>query len=172
MNVIRTQPGSHIKEKLMRSRTKILVSALVAGASFAAAIPASAQNYPQSRYEDRYDRDGRYNDRNDSRNDRDGRYDDRDDSRYDRNYEYRGNANAIAQQIQQLQNRVNRSDLRDRISEREAAGLRRAVYDLRTQFRSFNRNGLTQREARALQERIQWIRARLQHDRHDDNRRY
>ena len=140
----------------MRSRTRILVSALVAGASFAAAIPASAQNYPQSRYEDRYDRDGRYNDR--------------DASRYDRNYEYRGNANAIAQQIQQLQNRVNRSDLRDRISEREAAGLRRAVYDLRTQFRSFNRNGLTQREARTLQERIQWVRSRLQHDRHDNDR--
>ena len=168
----------------MRSRTKILVSALVAGASLAAAIPASAQNYPQSRYEDRYDRDdrsgsyddrdGRHDDRNDNRYDRYDRYDrdDRDD-RYDRNHQYRGNANAIAQQIQQLQYRVERTDMRDRISEREAAGLRRAVYNLRLQFRDFNRDGLSQRESQILQQRVNQIRERLRYERRDnDGRRW
>ena len=149
----------------MRSRTKILVSALVAGVSLAAAIPASAQNYPQSRYEDRYD------DRNDRDDDRYDRYER--DYRYDRNHQYRGNANAIAQQIQQLQYRIERTDSRDRISEREAAGLRRAVYNLRLQFRDFNHTGLSQREAQFLQQRINQIRERLRYERRDnDGRRW
>ena len=198
----------------MRSRTKLFVSALVAGTALAAAIPAQAQNYPQGshsqdgrydtnrdgriddrdgrydtnrdgRYDDRdgrYDtnRDGRYDDR-DGRYDtnRDGRYDDRDgrydnrNNRYDRDHQYRGNANAIWTQIEQLQRRVARSDGRDRISEREAAGLRNAVYQLRIQFRDFNRNGLSQRESRYLQDRINQIRSRLQYERRDnDGRRY
>lgn len=158
----------------MRSRTKILISALAAGVSLAAAVPAAAQNYPQSRYEDRYDRgdrDGRYD--QDGRYDRDDRYENRHDDRYDRDHQYRGNANAIAQQIQQLQRRIDRNDGRDRISEREAAGLRRAVSNLRLQFRDFNRNGLTQRESRILQERINWVRSRLQMERRDgDGRRW
>lgn len=161
----------------MRSRTKVLIFALAAGVSLAAAVPAAAQNYPQSRYEDRYDRGDR-----DSRHDRhdrydhdgrDDRYENRNDDRYDRNHQYRGNANAIAQQIQNLQRRIDRNDGRDRISEREAAGLRRAIYNLRLQFRDFNRNGLTRRESQILQERINWVRSRLQAERRDgDGRRW
>ena len=146
----------------MRSRTKFLVSALIAGSALAAAIPAQAQNYPQRTYpqsqDGRYDtnrdgridqrdvydtnRDGRIDERDGRYDNRDGRYDDRDgryDNRYDRNDQYRGNANAIATQIEQLQRRVARNDNRDRISEREAAGLRNAVYPLRMQFRDYNR---------------------------------
>ncbi len=132
----------------MRSHTKVLISALVAGASLAAAVPAAAQGYSQQRYDDRYDRGDRYD-----------------------NNQYRGNANAIARQIQQLQTRVNRNDGRDRISEREAAGLRPAVYDLNRQFRDYNRNGLTQRETRILQDRISQVRSRLQVERRDDDGR-
>ena len=147
----------------MRSRTKILISALAAGVLLAAAVPAAAQNSSHSRYEDRYDRG--------ERADRYERHD-RDD-RYDRNHQYRGNANAIAQQIQQLQRRIDRNDGRDRISKREAAGLRRAIYNLRLQFRDFNRNGLNQRESQVLQQRINWVRSRLQMDRRDgDGRRW
>ena len=183
----------------MRSRTKLFVSALIAGSALAAAIPAQAQNYPQRTYpqsqDGRYDtnrdgridqrdgydtnRDGRIDDRDGRYDNRDGRYDDRDgrydnrDNRYDRNDQYRGNANAIATQIEQLQRRVARNDGRDRISEREAAGLRNAVYQLRMQFRDYNRNGLTQREARYLQDRINQVRSRLQYERNDnDGRRY
>ena len=180
----------------MRSRTKLFVSALIAGSALAAAIPAQAQNYPQRTYpqsqDGRYDtnrdgridqrdgydtnRDGRYDDRDGYDTNRDGRYDNRDDrydNRYDRNHQYRGNANAIWTQIEQLQRRVARNDNRDRISEREAAGLRNAVYQLRNQFRDYNRNGLTQRESRYLQDRINQIRSRLQYERNDrDGRRY
>ena len=170
----------------MRTRTKLFVSVLVAGSALAAAIPAQAQNYPQRTYpqsqDGRYDtnhdvriddRDGRYDSNRDGRyDDRDGRYDNRD-NRYDRDHQYRGTANAIATQIDQLQRRVARSDGRDRISEREAAGLRNAVYQLRMQFRDYNRNGLSQREARYLQDRINQIRSRLQYERQDNNgRRY
>ena len=180
----------------MRTRTKFFVSALVAGSALAAAIPAQAQNYPQRTYpqsqDGRYDtnrdgridqrdgydtnHDGRYDDRDGRYDNRDGRYDNRDDrydNRYDRNDQYRGNANAIWTQIEQLQRRVARNDNRDRISEREAAGLRNAVYQLRLQFRDFNRNGLNQRESRYLQDRIIQIRSRLQYERRDnDGRRY
>ena len=134
----------------MAKRTKLLVSALIGGASLAAAIPAQAQYYQGDRYEHR----------------------DRDD-RYDRHDYYRGNANAIWQQIEQLRYRVERTDSRDRISEREAAGLRRAVYNLRQQFRDYNRNGLSQREAQVLQQRINQIRERLRYERRDrDGRRW
>ena len=173
----------------MRSRTKLFVSALIAGSALAAAIPAQAQNYPQRTYpqsqDGRYDtnRDGRIDQRDGYDTNRDGRYDNRDDrydnrydrndNRYDRNDRYRGNANAIWTQIEQLQRRVARNDNRDRISEREAAGLRNAVYQLRMQFRDYNRNGLTQREARYLQDRINQVRSRLQYERQDNNgRRY
>ena len=180
----------------MRSRTKLFVSALIAGSALAAAIPAQAQNYPQRTYpqsqDGRYDtnrdgridqrdgydtnRDGRYDDRDGYDTNRDGRYDNRDDrydNRYDRNHQYRGNANPIWTQIEQLQRRVARNDNRDRISEREAAGLRNAVYQLRMQFRDYNRNGLNQRESRYLQDRINQIRSRLQYERNDrDGRRY
>ena len=189
----------------MRTRTQLLVSALVASAAMVGAIPAQAQYNPHHSYpqqsspqaqDGRYDnRDGRYDNR-DSRYDtnRDGRYDERDgrfdtnrdgrfderdgryDNRnngYDRDNQYRGNANAIAVQIDQLQRRVARSDGRDRISEREAAGLRNAVFQLRMQFRDYNRNGLSQRESRYLQDRINQIRSRLQYERRDnDGRRF
>ena len=175
----------------MRTRTQLFVSALVASAAMVGAIPAQAQynphhSYPQqsspqsqdgrndTNHDGRYDeRDGRYDTNRDGRFDeRDGRYDNRNNG-YDRDNQYRGNANAIAVQIDQLQRRVARSDGRDRISEREAAGLRNAVYQLRIQFRDYNRNGLSQREARYLQDRINQIRSRLQYERRDnDGRRY
>ena len=139
----------------MRKLNKALVAALVAGSALGVAIPAQAQYYPQQQQHD-------------------GWRGDRDDNRYDHNDRYdNGQARAIAAQIQQLEQRVNRVDSRDRISEREAATLRRAVANLRQEFRSYSRNGLTQREAQILRERIQRIRARLQYERHDnDGRRW
>jgi chromosome segregation ATPase len=153
----------------MRIRTKLIISALVGGASLAAAIPAQAQSYPNSR--DRYEqRDDRWDDRDDDRyDDRRDRYDDR----YDNRYNGRGQANAIRVQIEQLERRIQRTDGRDRISEREAAMLRRAVYGLRQQYREFSRGGLSQREAQILQSRIQQVRQRLTYERRDnDGRRW
>jgi Spy/CpxP family protein refolding chaperone len=82
-------------------------------------------------------------------------------------------ANAIREQIQDLQRRVDRNDFRGRISDREAAGLRQDVRRLQEQFRMFNRNGLDNREMRVLENRIQNIRDRLKFERHDrDGRRW
>ena len=144
----------------MRKLGKTFVAALVAGSALGVAIPAQAQYYPQQH-------DG-WRDRDDDRRwdrDDDRRWDRDDDRRLDRNH---GQANAIRAQIEQLRQRIDRIDARDRISEREADGLRRAVRNLREQFRDYNRNGLSQREAMILRDRIQRIRARLQFERRDN----
>ena len=139
----------------MHKLTKIALTAAAAAGSLAAAVPAQAQYYPQGHY-----------DRDDDR-----RWDRDDDRRWDRNGY--GQAHAMRQQIEQLRQRIDRIDARDRISEREADGLRRAVRNLREQFRDYNRNGLSQREAMILRDRIQRIRARLQFERRDnDGRRW
>ncbi|PLK26343.1 hypothetical protein [Novosphingobium sp. TH158] len=85
---------------------------------------------------------------------------------YGHGYGY-GYGNNIEREIAQLERAVNRSDNRDRISEREAASLRREVAQLRYTYRSYARNGLTNREARILQNRIQNIRHHLQYERND-----
>lgn len=82
-----------------------------------------------------------------------------------------GRSNAIRNQIDELQRRVERNDNRNRISEREAAGLRRDVTDLRYQFRDYNRNGLSRMEWNRLQSRIDSIRVRLRIERSDWNNR-
>jgi predicted RNase H-like nuclease (RuvC/YqgF family) len=165
----------------MRKLSKIIMAGLIAGTAAGVALPAQAQPYPDQRHDryerdDRYDRDGRYE--RDDRYDRDGRYD-RHDNRWDDRFDhhdrrdYRGQAQAIRAQIDQLQQRIERNDGRDRISEREAAALRRDVYRLRLQFRDYNRNGLSQREAQVLQSRIHDIRQRLRYERRDrDGRRW
>ena len=74
---------------------------------------------------------------------------------------------SIRHQIAQLQERVGRNHRRDRISEREAGGLRSDIRRLRNQFQDFNRDGLSNREFRILQNRIDQIRARLRIERND-----
>lgn len=82
-------------------------------------------------------------------------------------------ASAISNQIAELQRQVNRNDNRNRISPREAAGLRNDVARLQGQFRAYNRNGLSPAEYRTLQGRIDSIRARLHIEKRDwDNRRW
>ncbi len=82
-------------------------------------------------------------------------------------------AEAIRNQIDQLARAVERNDMRDRVSEREANALRRDVRNLREQFRRDNRNGLTRQETARLESRINAIRARLHAERNDrDGRRY
>lgn len=76
-------------------------------------------------------------------------------------------AEAIRHQIEELRRDVNRSDNRDRVSEREAAGLRRDVDQLQRLLRDYNRDGLSNWEMRNLENRIQSIRARLHNERHD-----
>lgn len=133
----------------MTRLSRIIAPALIATAALSAAMPAQAAPYQERHHA------GHYDGRNDGRHDASAR------------------TNAIRQQITQLERRIERNDNRDRISEREATRLRRDVRDLRQQFRTFSRNGLTQSEFRTLERRIDQLRARLQMERHDrDGRRW
>lgn len=80
-------------------------------------------------------------------------------------------AEAIRDQLDQLQARVNRADHRDRLSDREAYALRRDIAYTRQQFRDYNRDGLSDREFRMLQARIDRIRLNLHMERADWDRR-
>jgi len=128
----------------MPKLTKILVPALAIAATLGTAGAASAQTY--------------------------GGYDH---GRDWGNHQTPARAEAIRNQIAMLEQRVNRNDNRDRISEREAWGLRREVRDIREQFRVFNRDGLNDREFRILQNRIDRAKDRLHVERNDrDGRRW
>jgi len=128
----------------MSKLTKIIVPALAIAATLGAAGAAAAQPY--------------------GGNDR---------GRYWGHHQTPARAEAIRNQIAMLEQRVNRNDMRDRISEREARSLRREVRDIREQFRVFNRDGLNDREFRILQNRIDRAKDRLHVERNDrDGRRW
>lgn len=136
----------------MRPFAKIALAAAVA---FGAIAPAQA--FPGVAVRDYHDgyHEGVYQDRGDWRDD---------------NW---GQSRAIRQRIDELQRMVNRNDRRERISEREAAGLRRDVAQLRETYRVMNRDGLSVRESRLLTQRINAVRDRLHHERFDrDGRRW
>ena len=78
----------------------------------------------------------------------------------------------VYRQLEDIAYRVNRNDWRDRISEREADGLRRDIRSAQRQLRWFDRDGLDHREMRVLQARIDELRYRLHLERNDwDGRR-
>jgi len=126
----------------MHKLTKIIVPALAAVAALGTAGAASAQPYGGYGYD--HGRDWG-------------------------NHQTPARAEAIRNQIAMLEQRVNRNDMRDRISDREAWGLRREVRDIRDQFRMFNRDGLNDREFRILQNRIDRAKDRLHFERNDGN---
>src|SRR4051794_21114900 len=57
----------------------------------------------------------------------------------------------IRQQISGLANDINHAQRRGIISRREAQGLHRAVRNLRTRFRAYNSDGLSEREMQYLE---------------------
>lgn len=127
----------------MRKLIKIAAPALIAAAALGGATAASA--YPGQGYG--YGHGHGYGNRTPAR------------------------AEAIRDQLDQLQARVNRADHRDRVSDREAYGLRRDIAQTRQQFRDYNRDGLSDREFRTLQSRIDRIRFSLHMERADWDRR-
>jgi predicted RNase H-like nuclease (RuvC/YqgF family) len=76
-------------------------------------------------------------------------------------------AQAIRNQIDELDRRINHSDHRDVISEREAAGLRHQLDELQDLFRSYNANGLSNAEMNTLENRIRRLNVRLANERRD-----
>lgn len=125
---------------------RAMAPALLAALALGAAMPASAHAdpYPSSQRHQGYD-----------------------------DHRTPARAEAIRNQIAELERRIARNDNRDRISEREATALRRDVRQLRDQFRNYNRNGLSNTEMRTLERRIADIRQRLHIERNDrDGRRW
>lgn len=98
---------------------------------------------------------------------------DRHDSRYVRNWRATPAINGqIRRDIEDLRRRIERSERRGAISEREWRGLRQQVANVRELYRSYARNGLTRNEAMALEYRINRVRHRLRMERRDyDGRR-
>jgi hypothetical protein len=72
----------------------------------------------------------------------------------------------------QLRQRIDRLDGRDRVSEREARQLRRAAADLQARTRDYARNGLNNRERYELDQRFAQLQQAMRYERRDgDNRR-
>ena len=126
---------------------KILISAALISAA-AVAAPASAQYY-QNDYNRGYGQGYGYN------------------QNYGRN---------IDQQINQIQQRIERAARNGRISRSEANRLFRQAEQIDRLYDRYRRNGLSQYEARDLQNRIQYLRQNLrferQEDRYDRDGRY
>jgi len=71
----------------------------------------------------------------------------------------------------QLRQRIDRLDARDRISNREANGLRRAASDLQRRTRDYARNGLNNRERYDLDQRFAQLQRAMRSERFDNNNR-
>ena len=85
-------------------------------------------------------------------------------------YNNQGQARALLARVNQIQRQIERFDARDRISEREAARLRREAYDLRNRVRQASFNGLSFRERQAIEYRIARLEQRVRHEVNDGNR--
>ena len=118
---------------------KFLIAAAVATTALTAAAPASAQYYPQPQqpYGNAYG----YN-----------------------NYNQHGLIRSYIVRVDQLRQRIERLDSRDRISEREARRLREDARELQARVRDYARNGLNFRERQDLDYRIARLQHRLQRD--------
>jgi Spy/CpxP family protein refolding chaperone len=125
---------------------KILISALLIGATAITAAPASAQY-------GRGDRDrGAYGDRGD-RGDR-GAYGNRSDD-------------GIDQQIRQIEQRIRQAAQNRTIDRREADRLLRQADQIDRLEDRYSRNGLTGFELRDLRQRVQTLRQQLRFERQD-----
>ena len=129
---------------------KILISLAVTAATLTA-VPAAAQ------YRD---------------NDR--RWDQREDRRWDQREDHRDRraVQHLLRELDQVQQRVERSSNRGIISPREAFALRRELSRVRDRLHRSARNGLSQREVQELSFQIDRVEQRLRVERRDrDGRR-
>jgi opacity protein-like surface antigen len=127
---------------------KKFLLAAAALSAFAAAAPASAQYHGYGQPQYGYGQQG-YG------------YDDRDQHGLIRSYIVRAD---------QLRQRIDRLDGRDRVSEREADRLRAEASDLQRRSRDYARGGLSFGERRDLDIRIARLQQRIQFERRDGRR--
>lgn len=133
---------------------KILVSFAVAAAALAA-VPAAAQYRDHdSRWQDRWE------DRGDHRGD------------WNRYGAGRGAVFSLLRDLDQVENRIDRSARRGIISPREAINLRRESIHIRQRLHFAGRNGITGRELGRLQFQVNRLERHLRYERRDlDGRR-
>lgn len=131
---------------------KILVAPVALAAALSVAGTAQAQPYGG-------DRDARHHDvRHDARHDGWGLTPAR--------------GAQIRQDINSLNNAIDRAAARRTISWREAQGLRRQARDVQRTYAQYQRGGLTRAEVRNLQDRVNSVRVALRMERRDwDGRR-
>lgn len=85
----------------------------------------------------------------------------------------RGLVRSYLVRVDQLRNRVERLDSRNRISDREAARLRNETAQLQQRVRSYAYDGLNWRERQDLDRRIAWVERTIRSERYDgDDRRW
>jgi Spy/CpxP family protein refolding chaperone len=75
--------------------------------------------------------------------------------------------NEIRQDINQLNNAIDRAAQRRTISQREAQNLRRQARDVQRLYAQYQRGGLDRNEVRNLQQRVNAVRVALRMDRRD-----
>ena len=132
-----------------------LISAATAIAAVAAASPATAQYYPQQNNGYGYQQ-GYQNGYNQPQYGYGNQYQDQ-----------QGLIRSYLVRADQLRQRVERNDNRDRISERETYRLRRAAIDLQNRTRAYARNGLDNGERRDLDVRFAQLQQALRYERRD-----
>lgn len=122
-------------------RTALLTLA-AAGSALALATPAAAQWYPQPHYG--------YG--------------------YGYGYNNYGHVRSLAARVNNLQRHISRLDNRDIVTEREARRLHSEARDIERRLFRASRNGLSQREAYLIQNRIQRLEYRIGRDARDGRR--
>jgi hypothetical protein len=128
---------------------KLLISVALAAATFAAAVPAAAQEFAQRG--DRGDRG--YGDRG-----------------WNRGGPGRQAVNELLRDLSRAEQRIDRAR---GISRREAVSLRREARHIRFSLNLALRNGINHREFASLRVRVNRLEARVRFERHDrDGRRY
>jgi hypothetical protein len=122
---------------------KVLISAAAAVSAFAFAAPAAAQYYPAPPPPQAYGYNGYgYNG-------------------YGNNY---GGVRNLQVRIDSLQQRINRFDSRDRVSEKEARRLRNESRDIERRLHSAARYGLNPREYASIDNRIRVLEQHIYRD--------
>lgn len=147
---------------------KYLIAAAAAGSALVAAAPAAAQYYPAPQpYPYGYQQPG-YGYQQPGYG-------------YQQPYNYGYNQHGLIRnymgRVDQLLNRIGRLDSRDRISEREARGLRNQALQLRHRIARSSYNGLSGRERQDINYRLARLEQRIEIERRDrdgrnDRRRY
>ena len=141
----------------------LLITAAVAVSAIAAAAPAAAQYYPAPQaygygYQQQYPQQQQYGYQNGPNGYQNGYA-----------YQQQGLVRSYLVRVDRLRQRISQIDARNRISEREADGLKREASYIRNMVRAAGYNGLNSRERREIEVRLARLEQRIRYERRDGN---